>query len=130
MHVQKYKDGKGKDKLFKCKKDAALMFFDKEEHSKKCKKFNELFFEKKIDETKDTTIIPNYKNYEKADSVSIITGTFGKSIDNSFNCDLGSFISSDISAVVNDRSILSNMKTNRRKKEISVFDISAISRKI
>jgi hypothetical protein len=139
-HIHKCKDGKGKiDKLLKCKNNPVLMFFNKEEHSKDCKKCYKFYYkiENKIEienenENYSFSEINKYKKNNKnlSDSYSLITANFGENNEDisfiSSKSDLKSFMKSDISSIV-----IENKRNNKLKnKEISDIDFSNISRKI
>ncbi len=143
-HIHKCKDGKGKiDKLLKCKNNFLIMFFNKEEHCKECKKCYKFYSNKenknenlKININKNSNendLISDINKYKKnnrknSDSYSIITAKLGENNDDisyiSSKSEFESFMESDIS-------IIENNKINLFKnKEISDIDISNLSRKI
>jgi hypothetical protein len=133
-HLHRCKDGKGKiDKLIKCKKDFTIMFFDKEEHSKNCRKCYKYFFEKDLE---NLYKLPLQKNENNSDSMSIITECFGenKSVSSILSrSDIGSFMHSDISAFQNERKFnknLNNANKLNENLELSDIDYSYYSRKI
>jgi hypothetical protein len=140
-HIHRCKEGKGKlDKLIKCQKDPNILFFEKEEHLYNCKKCHNFYNNRKSNykenDSFNKSLFPDPKFIEQ-DSRSIITDDYAEDFDiATISNDFDSFFNLTLNEKCIDYKLHDNIPnttksiSNKRKKEISDFDISCFSRKI